>query len=65
MPTVKSLVERCGKAVGWQRLLYRLELLSVPEGEARKFCQPLRGAFLQKIRLPPGAAAATTTDSYV
>jgi hypothetical protein len=23
MPAVKSLVERCGKAVGWQRLLYR------------------------------------------
>ena len=32
MPAVKSLVERCGKAVGWQRLLYRLKLLNVPEG---------------------------------
>ena len=27
MPAVKPLVERCGKAVGWQRLLYRLKLL--------------------------------------
>ena len=58
MPAVKSLVERCGKAVGWQRLLYRLKLLSVPEGEARKICQPLRRAFLQKMGLPPGTAAA-------
>ena len=32
MPSVKSLVKRCEKAVGWQRLLYRLRLLSVPEG---------------------------------
>ena len=32
MPSVKSLVERCGKAVGWKRLLYRLRLLSVPGG---------------------------------
>ena len=36
MPAVKSLAERCGKAVGWQRLLYRLKLLSVPEGEAHR-----------------------------
>jgi ribonuclease HI len=64
MPAVKSLVERCGKAVGWQRLLYRLKLLSVPEGEARKICQPLRRAFLQKMGLPPGTAAAAA-DSYV
>ena len=50
MPSVKVLVERCGKAVGWQRLLYRmsrLRLLRVPEGEARKIRQPLRRAFLQ------------------
>ena len=36
MPSVKSLVERCGKAVGWQRLSYRMRLLSVPEGVARR-----------------------------
>jgi hypothetical protein len=36
MPSVKSLVERCGKAVGWQRLLYRMRLLSVRVGEARR-----------------------------
>ena len=48
MPTIKSLVEVCGKAVGWQRLLYRLKLLGVPEGEARKVCQHPRSAFLQK-----------------
>ena len=54
MPSVKSLVERCGKAVGWKRLLYRMRLLSVPMGEARWICQPLRRAFLQKmgIRTP-------------
>ena len=57
MPSVKSLVGRCGKAVGWQRLLYRMRLLSVPEGEARRICQPLRRAFLPKMRLPPGTAA--------
>ena len=50
--------------MGWQRLLYRLKLLSVPEGEARKICQPLRRAFLQKMGLPPGTAAAAA-DSYV
>ena len=45
-------------------MLYRLRLLSVPEGEARKICQSLRRAFLQKMGLPPGTAAATA-DSYV
>ena len=59
VPSVKSLVhgepERCGKAVGWQRLLYRLRLLSVPEGEARKICQPLRKAFLQKMAATPNS----------
>ena len=64
MPSVKSLVERCGKAVGWQRLLYRLRLLSTPEGEARRICQPLRRAFLKKMGLPPGTAAAAA-DSFV
>ena len=64
MPSVKSLVERCGKAVGWQRLLYRLRLLSTPEGEARRICQPLRKAFLKKMGLPPGTAAAAA-DSFV
>ena len=44
--------------------MYRLKLLSVPEGEAREICQPLRRAFLQKMGLPPGTAAAAT-DSYV
>ena len=33
MPSVKPVVEMCGKAVGWQRLLYRMKLLSVPEEE--------------------------------
>ena len=64
MPSVKSLVGRCGKAVGWQRLLYRMRLLSVPEGEARRICQPLRRVFLQKTGLPPGTAAAAA-DSFV
>ena len=64
MPSVKSLVERCGKAVGWQRLLYRMRLLSVPVGEARRICQPLRRAFLQKMGLPPGTASAAA-DSFV
>ena len=36
MSAVKSLVERCGKAVGWQRLLYMLKLLSVPEGGGKE-----------------------------
>ena len=44
MTLVKSLVERCGQAVGWQRLLYRLRLLIVPQVEARKISQPLRKA---------------------
>ena len=64
MPSAESLVGRCGKAVGWQRLLYRMRLLSVLEGEARKNCQPLRRAFLQKIGLPLGAEAAAA-DSFV
>ena len=64
LPTVRALVERCGTAVGWQRLLYRLRLLSVPEGEARRVCQPLRKAFLKKMGLPPGTAAAAA-DSFV
>ena len=66
MPAVKSLVERCGKDVGWQRLLYtyRRGLLSVPKGEAREIYQPLRRAFLQKMGLSPGTAAAAA-DSYV
>ena len=64
MPSVKSLVERCGKAVGWQRLSYRMRLLSVPEGVARRICQPLRREFLQKTGLPPGTAAAAA-DSFV
>ena len=34
----------------------------MPEGQARKACQPLRRAFLQKMGLPAGTAAA---DSYV
>ena len=47
-------------------MLYRLRLLSVLEGEARKICQPLRRAFLQKMGLPPGtAAAAAAADSFV
>ena len=61
---MKSLVERCGKAVGWQRLSYRMRLLSVPEGVARRICQPLRRGFLQKTGLPPGTAAAAA-DSFV
>ena len=64
MPSVKSLVEMCGKAVGWQRLLFRTKLLSVPGEEVRKICQPLRRAFLQKMGLPPGTAAAAA-DSFV
>ena len=64
MPSIKSLVERCGKAVGWQQVLYRLRLLSVPERQARKVCQPLRRAYLQKMGLPAGTAAAAA-DSYV
>ena len=64
MPSVKSLVEGYGKAVWWQRLLYRMWLLSVPKGETRGLCQPLRRAFLQKMGLPPGAAAAAA-DSFV
>jgi hypothetical protein len=64
MPSVKSLVEMCGKAVGWQRLLFRTKLLSVPGEEMRKICQPLRRAFLQKMGLPPGTAAAAA-DSFV
>ena len=53
MPTVKPLVEMCGKAVGWQRLLYRMKRLSVSGEEVRRICQPLRKAFLQKMGLPP------------
>ena len=64
MPSVKSLVERLGKAVGWQRLLYRVKLLSIPGEVVRKVCQPLRRAFLQKMGLPPGTAAAAA-DSFV
>ena len=64
MPSVKSLVEMCGKGVGWQRLLFRTKLLSVPGEEVRKICQPLRRAFLQKMGLPPGTAAAAA-DSFV
>ena len=48
MPSVKPLVEICGKAVGWQKLLYRTKLLSVPGEEVRKICQPLRRAFLRR-----------------
>ena len=36
MPSVKPLVEMCGKAVGWQRLLYRMKLLSVSGEEVRR-----------------------------
>ena len=64
MPSVRSLVEMCGKAVGWQRLLFRTKLLSVPGEEVRRVCQPLRRAFLQKMGLPPGTAAAAA-DSFV
>ena len=64
MLAVKSLVERCGRAVGWQRLLCRLKLLSVPEGEARKICQPMRRAFLQKMGLPPGPQQQQLTCMY-
>ena len=64
MSSMESLVEMCGKAVGWQRLLYRMKLLSVPVGGAKRICQPLRRAFLQKMGLSPGIAAATT-DSFV
>ena len=64
MPSVKSTVERCGKTVEWQRLLYRMRLLSVPVGEARRICQPLRRAFLQKMELPLGTVAAAA-DSFV
>ena len=52
-----------GKAVGWQKLLFRLRLLSVPGAKAREICQPLRRAILKKLGLPPGTAAAA--DSYV
>ena len=58
MPSVKPLVERLSKAVGWQRLLYRVKLLSIPGEVVRRVCQPLRRAFLQKMGLPPGTAAA-------
>ena len=64
MASVKPLMEMCGKAVDWQRLLYRMRLLSVPVGRARRICQPLRKAFLQKMGLPPGTAAAAA-DSFV
>ena len=64
MPSAKPLVEMCSKAVGWQRLLYRTKLLSVSGEEVRRICQPLRRAFLQKVGLPPGTAAATV-DSFV
>ena len=39
-------------------------LLSVPEGVVREICQPLRTAFVQKMGLPPGTAAAAA-DSFV
>ena len=64
MPSVKPLVEMCSKAAGWQRLIYRTKLLSVSSEEVRKICQPLRKAFLQKMGLPPGIAAAAA-DSFV
>ena len=64
IPSAKSLAERCGKAVGWQRLSYKMRLLSVPDGVARRICQPLRRAFLQKMGLSPGTAAAAA-DSFV
>ena len=41
-----------------------MRLLSVPAGEARRICQPLRKAFLRKMGLPPGTAAAAA-DSFV
>ena len=41
-----------------------MRLLSVPGGEAREVYQPLRWAFLQKMGLPPGTAAAAA-DSLV
>ena len=64
MPPVKSLVERCGKAVGWQRMLYRVRLLTIPVGKVRVICQPLRRAVLAKVGLPPGTAGAAA-DSFV
>ena len=60
MPSVKSLVERCGKAVGWQRLLYRLRLLSAPEKEAREICQP---ATEEGISAGDGAAPRDSSSS--
>ena len=64
MPSVKSLVERCGNSVGWQRLLYRVGLLGAPEGQARAPASHYKGGSLQKMGLPPGAAAAAA-DSFV
>ena len=42
-------------------MLYRLKLLSIPGGEARKICQPLSKAFLQKMGLPRARDAGTAT----
>ena len=64
MPSLKPLVEMCSKAVGWQRLIYRTKLLHVSGEGVMKICQPLRRAFLQKMGLPPGTAAAAA-DSFV
>ena len=41
-----------------------MRLLSVPEGVVRRICQPLRRAFLQKMGLSPGTAAAAA-DFFV
>ena len=65
IPAVKPLVEMCGKAVAWQRLLYRMKLLSVTGEEVRRICQPLRRAFLQKMGLPPGTAAKAVTTAVM
>ena len=64
MLAVKPLVEMCSTAVGWQRLLYIMKLLSVSGEEVRRICQPLRKAFLQQVGLFPGTAAAAA-DSFV
>ena len=64
MPSVKPLVEMCNKAVGWQTLLYKTKLLSVSGEEVRRICQPSRRAFLQKMGMFPGTAAAAA-NSFV
>ena len=66
MPSVESLVERCGKSAGWQRLLYRMRLLSVPKEEARGACMlATKEGTPSKDGLPPGTAAATDSSVWL